>query len=218
MNLSSLTQNLQQALSRLGLVGALGLLLLGTCAWAQWSWLPARQDQADRLASDARYLRHALQEQAPTSDKFPAAASGPNAISSPDQAWQALWAQLPKADRRVALQGAVLKAAKDQGVQVQSVQYQGQRQNWADLGQETLWRQRMTMPVQGRYTAVRDWIQQLLREPALSVDGLSIQRDNVQTDAVVAQVSVSLWWRQGAQPAAAKAATSAMHVAQGAQP
>jgi predicted ABC-class ATPase len=207
MNLSALMQSLQQAFSRLGLVGAMGLVLLGACAWAQWSWLPVRQAQADRLASDARYLRHSLQEQAQASNT---AAAGPNkAISSPDQAWQALWVQLPKAERRVALQGAVLKSAKDQGVQVQSVQYQGQRQNWADQGSETLWRQRMTMPVQGRYTAVRDWIQQLLREPALSVDGLSIQRDNVQVDAVVAQVSVSLWWRQS---------LPAGPVAQGAQP
>ncbi len=208
MNLSATLQSLQQALSRMGLVGVLGLMLLGACAWAQWSWLPARQAQADRLASDARYLRHALQAQQAAAPAE-AASGARKAISSPDQAWQALWAQLPQADRRVALQGAVLKSAKDQGVQVQSVQYQGQRQNWADLGQETLWRQRMTMPVQGRYTAVRDWIQQLLREPALSVDALSIQRDNVLTDAVVAQVSVSLWWRQNA-PAAP--------VATGAQP
>jgi hypothetical protein len=190
---------LNQGLRRLGLAGALGLALLVGCAWAQWSWLPARQEAASRLASDARYLRHALHDAALT----PAATAGPDAIGTPDQAWQVLWRQLPQAERRVALQGAVLKAAREQGVQVQSVQYQGQRQNWADQGGDTLWRQRMTMPVQGRYVDVRNWLAQLLREPALSVDALSVQRDGVQNEAVVAQVSVSLWWRQsakGAQP------------------
>jgi hypothetical protein len=196
MNLSLM---LTQGLSRLGLAGALGLALLAACGWAQWSWLPAQQEAAARLASDARYLRHALQETALT----PPASSQPAAFSTPDQAWQALWQQLPQAERRVALQGAVLKAAREQGVQVQSVQYQGQRQNWADQGGETLWRQRMTMPVQGRYVDLRNWLGQLLREPSLSVDALSVQREGVQSEAVVAQVSVSLWWRQsakGAQP------------------
>ncbi len=190
---------LTQALSRLGLAGALGLALLAACGWAQWSWLPAQQDAASRLASDARYLRHALQDAALT----PAASTKQATFSTPDQAWQALWQQLPQAERRVALQGAVLKAAREQGVQVQSVQYQGQRQNWADQGGDTLWRQRMTMPVQGRYVDLRNWLAQMLREPALSVDALSVQREGVQSEAVVAQVSVSLWWRQsakGAQP------------------
>jgi hypothetical protein len=190
---------LTQALSRLGLAGALGLALLAACGWTQWSWLPAQQAAAARLASDARHLRHALQDAALT----PAASTQAAAFSTPDQAWQALWQQLPQAERRVALQGAVLKAAREQGVQVQSVQYQGQRQNWADQAGETLWRQRMTMPVQGRYVDLRNWLGQLLREPALSVDALSVQREGVQSEAVVAQVSVSLWWRQsakGAQP------------------
>jgi Type II secretion system (T2SS), protein M subtype b len=200
---------LLQAARRLGMVGALGLALLGLAAWAQWVWLPRQQADLAQWASQARGLRHALLADS-------AAASGPSGASGqtgpsgraqpdftrPDQAWQIVWAGLPRSDRRMAMQAAVLQAARAQGLQLTQVQYQGQQEAWARQGGDILWRQRMTMPVQGSQPAVKAWLQALLREPALSVDALGIQRDNASSDAVAAQLSVSLWWRQpaGGQP------------------
>jgi hypothetical protein len=191
MNASSIWLACTQACGRLGLVGALGLGLLGLAAWAQWTWLPRQQAEVAQLASEARGLRHSLL------DDSSASATGASAdITQPDQAWQAVWTALPRSDRRTALQSAVLQAARARGLQLPNVQYQGQREAWAQQGGDTLWRQRMLMPVQGTQAAVKAWIHAMLREPALSVDALNIQRENASSDAVAAQVSVSLWWRQ----------------------
>ncbi len=191
MNATSIWLACTQAWGRLGLVGALGLGLLGLAAWAQWDWLPRQQAEVAQMASESRGLRHSLL------DDSSASATGTNAdITQPDQAWQAVWTALPRSDRRTALQSAVLQAARARGLQLPNVQYQGQREAWAQQGGDTLWRQRMLMPVQGTQAAVKAWIHALLCEPALSVDALNIQRENASSDAVAAQVSVSLWWRQ----------------------
>ncbi len=194
MTLDTMWTRLMQALRSLGLVGALGLGLLGVSAWAQWVWLPRQQAEVALQASQARGLRHSLQ-----ADSAPAAGPAERdtlAIARPDQAWQAVWAALPRSDRRTAMQSAVLQAARAQGLQLAQVQYQGQREAWSAQGGEALWRQRMTMPVQGRPAAIQAWLQALLREPALSVDALHMQRDSASSDTVTAQLSVSLWWRQ----------------------
>jgi hypothetical protein len=190
-NASAIWMACRQAWGRLGLVGALGLGLLVLAAWGQWAWLPRQQADAAQLASQARGLRHSLLDDSATAS--PGAYAD---ITQPEQAWQAVWTALPRSDRRTALQSAVLQAARSQGLQLPNVQYQGQREAWAQQGGDTLWRQRMLMPVQGTKAAVKAWIHALLREPALSVDALNIQRENASSDAVAAQVSVSLWWRQ----------------------
>lgn len=186
-----------RTLQRIGLAGLLGALLLGGAAWAHFMWLPKQQSQIDELGSQARRTRHDLQAAIQSQ-----ASSQPETVSSPDQAWQLLWQSLPGADERVTLQSQVLTQAKQQGLTVSSVQYQGSKQNWAAEDGTVLWRQRMVMPVEGSYLAVRVWLAQLLKEPALSVDSLDLQRSDVMSEQVKARVSVSLWWRrpEGAQP------------------
>lgn len=179
------------ALRRLGLPGALGVALLLGAAWTHRVWLPQQVDEAERAASQARRLRHELLAQ---SEPVPADAMA--RLGSPEQAWQTLWQALPWADQRVALQAEVLSSAKARGLEVQAVQYRGQRQTWAERGGSVLWRQRMLMPVEGAYPAVRAWLAHLLAEPALSIDELDIQRPDPNSDQVKVRVGVSLWWRQ----------------------
>lgn len=202
-------------LQRLGLPGVMGAVLLGGALWVEQAWLPEQQARIDALGSDARRLRHELQQaQAAAS----AAQAGPGQLArqpaSPEAAWSALWAGLPDASQRLALQREVLQSAQAAGLQVPTVQYQGQLEPWlkepatpARSGPEAtgLWRQRMSMPVTGSYVAVRAWLARLLREPALSLDALDIQRSDVNSDQVRVQVNVSLWWRHApASPAALK--------------
>ncbi|MEY4765317.1 MAG: hypothetical protein RI907_1990 [Pseudomonadota bacterium] len=190
-NVGQWIARLRLGVGRLGLVGWAGLALLCASAWGQWHKVPQRLQDAASLASQARGLRHALQADARLFEQAPSAA-----IEQPEPAWRALWAALPQAESRPALQAAVLQAARSRGLQMPTVQYQGQLQAWASQGGTSLWRERMVMPVQGPYVAVQAWVEDMLREPALSVDALSIQRDSVQSGTVSAQVSVSLWWRQ----------------------
>lgn len=176
---------------RFGLAGLLGALLLGGAAWVHFVWLPRQQAQIDEWGSQVRRTRHELQAAVQVQ-----ASSQPEVLSTPDQAWQRLWQTLPGADQRVALQSQVLAQARQQGLMVNSVQYLGSKQTWAAQEGAVLWRQRMVMPVEGGYGAVRIWLAQLLKEPALSIDSLDLQRSDVMSDQVKARVSVSLWWRR----------------------
>lgn len=180
-----------RTLQRIGLAGLLGTVLLAGASWVHFVWLPRQQALVDELGSKARGTRHELQVAIQA-----AAGSAPAQISTPDQAWQLLWQSLPDAEQRVALQSQVLTQAKQQGLGVNSVQYQGSQQSWAAQDGAVLWRQRMVMPVEGRYGAVRAWLTQLLKQPALSIDSLDLQRSDVMSDQVKARVSVSLWWRR----------------------
>lgn len=176
---------------RFGVAGLLGSLLLGGMAWVQVAWLPRQRAQIEEWSSLARRTRHELQAAVQTQ-----ASSQPEVLSTPDQAWQRLWQSLPGADQRVALQSQVLAQARQQGLAINAVQYTGSKQTWAAQDGTVLWRQRMVMPVEGGYGAVRAWLAQLLKEPALSIDSLDLQRGDVMSDQVKARVSVSLWWRR----------------------
>jgi hypothetical protein len=185
--------SLQQGLrliQRLGLVGALGLMLLGASVWGRWIWLPQRQAQVDELGSQVRRTRHELL------DVSQRPAGAVEVLSSPDQAWRRLWQALPDASARVALQSKVLQTAQEQGLQVRAVQYQGARAAWSAREGQVLWRQRMDMPVEGAYPAVKQWMTQLLAEPALAIDAVALQRSDVMGNQVRGRVIVSLWWRQ----------------------
>lgn len=174
---------------RLGLPGLLGLAMLAASAWGHWVWLPEQQAQADMQASRARQLRHELL----ATNAKEKGAEAP--VLTPDAAWQSLWTRLPEADQRAALQSQVLTSARDRGLKLAAVQFKG-----GPEGPPGLWRQRLTMPVEGRYADIRAWLSLLLGEPALSLDALDLQRTDVMGDLVKARVSVSLWWRMPERP------------------
>jgi len=185
-------------IKRLGIVGLVGLCLLGAAAWARLVWLPAQQHQIDDLGSQVRRTRHELL--ASVSEAASGAGSQSNAVSSPDQAWQVMWDGLPDADKRVSLQSMVLGSAKANGLQISTVQYQGSKAAWSLHGDKTgtkvLWRQRMEMPIEGSYPALRQWLATLLKEPALAIDAVDFQRPDVMSDQIKGRVVVSLWWRK----------------------
>jgi hypothetical protein len=170
-------------LRRMGLPGLLGLCLLAGAAWLHWAWMPRQQVQTDDLGSQTRRLRHELL----AASAAPAASV---AQLTPETAWSALVSGLPDATQRLRLQSQVMDSARTKGLTMAAVQFKGGQD-----GVPGVWRQRVVVPVEGRYSDVRAWVADLLREPALSLDALDIQRTDVMSDAVKARVSVSLWWR-----------------------
>lgn len=190
-------------LRQLGLPGLIGAGLLLACAWFIQLELPKRREAVAQAESDARRLRHGLIARSGAGSE---AASAPRQ-DDPPQAWARLWSSLPDESQRLALQARVLASAAQVGVPLQAVQWQGEAVKWiapeddASPGAPGLWRQRMAMPVQAPYPALRTWLDRLQREPALTVDAIDIQRGDVQSDQVQAQVSLSLWWRQSKREA-----------------
>lgn len=192
-------------LRQLGLPGVLGAALLVGSAWFIAAELPRRAEALAQAESDVRRLRHGLiarTQEASGQDAEAAARQRPAA--APDQAWARLWSSLPDASQRLTLQARVLSSAAELGLQAPTVQWQGEAVKWvredaATEGQGGLWRQRMSMPVKAPYPVLRTWLDRLQREPALSIDALDIQRPELGSDEVTAQVSLSLWWRQAAK-------------------
>ena len=189
-------------LGRLGWPGLAGLAMLAAGLWMERGHAVQLDAQAARIASAARALRHQLQDEARQRDQ---AAKGGMALIGqrpPQEVWAFLWENLPGASRRIAMQGQVLQSAKEMGIAMNTVRYRGQGEAWSGAdGGRRLWRQTMVMPVEAPYGAVRAWMRQLLAEPALSLDAVDIQRADLMSDTVKAQVTVSLWWRQeGGRP------------------
>ncbi len=190
-------------LRQVGLPGLVGGGLLLACAWFIALELPKRREAVAQAESDVRRLRHGLIARASSDSEGRSAPL----LDEPPQAWARLWSSLPDDSQRLALQARVLASAAQAGVPLQAVQWQGEAVRWIapegtmDASAAGLWRQRMSMPVQVPYPALRTWLDQLQREPALTVDALDIQRGDLQSDQVQAQVSLSLWWRRSAQPA-----------------
>lgn len=191
--------DIMSVLKRLGWPGLVGLMLLGFGLWVEYGWTPAQQAKTTQLEADARRLRHELLADAARLDASRKEGREQGGVAgSPQAAWQALWRGLPDAAQRVALQKHVLLTAQERGLVLNNVQYSGQMEPWLDKqSKQGLWRLRMSMPVEGSYPAVRAWLDRLLQQPALSLDALELQRSSAMSDQIKAQVSVSLWWRQG---------------------
>jgi hypothetical protein len=181
-------------LRALGIPGGVGLVLLLACAWAFTVLAPDRQAQVDALSSQVRHLRHDLLSD--VGDQATAGGAGTDlGRMSPDQAWQSVWDAFPLDSQRLAILKRVTSSAVKMGVSSQSIQYHGAKEPWSEHAGQSLWRQRLTLPVQGRYGDLRAWIGTLLSQPCVSLDTLDIQRADTASDMVSGRVSLSLWWR-----------------------
>lgn len=193
--MNKLQERLLKLAREMGLPGLIGVVLLMAAAWGQWQWVPQQQTALDDLSSQVRHLRHDLQSTiAQEPNDRPRSAWDVRGLA-PEAAWQAVWDALPDAAERIHLLGAVTTSAAKLGVQPPSIQYQGKTEPWSMHGGQALWRQRMTMPIEGRYGDVRAWLGTLLMQPDLSLDAMDLARSDTTSDVVKGQISLSLWWR-----------------------
>lgn len=192
---------------QLGWPGLLGLVMLSGCAGFIFGVLPQRQAALEQAESDVRRLRHGLIARATGAPTSPASGAAGRSADEASQAWRELWHALPDDRERLIRQARVLAQASEVGLTLTVVQWQGELVRWSAAAQAGahhasgagLWRQRMTVPVQAPYPVVRSWLDRLQREPGLTVDALDIQRTDLGSDQVQAQLVISLWWRQPAQ-------------------
>jgi len=195
-NASSLS--VSAVLGMLGLPGFLGIALLLLAAWFYWGEAPLEAQALQAQTNAVNDMRAQLSQQSSSQDQAEDQADKTQAKSlSVDAAWPAAWQALPAFGHgsETEPQAAILAMAKRQGVLAGSVQFQ--HDSVAAL--PGLQRQRLVLPVQATYPALRAWLQAVMQAPgwghAVSLDALDISRKDVMSDAIEARVSLSLWWR-----------------------
>lgn len=178
-----------QWLAALGLPGVLGLALLALAAWMHWGETPLEAQALAEQQDQIRLLREQLQR---STDGQSSAKT--EAIDT-QAAWQRFWQALPDAQQGSRQQESILAKARQRGVVLGGVQFQGE----AVPGLPQVWRQRMTMPVQATYPALRLWMTDVLNAPdsgaVISLDALDLSRDDVMSPELKARVVWSIWWR-----------------------
>jgi hypothetical protein len=198
MNLSNASNHrggfrLDQGLTLLGLPGLLGLALLVLAAWLYWGEAPLEAQALSEQEEALTLLRDQLKRATP-GDNERASLAIPSSVDT-EALWQQLWQFLPDAAAGHRMQADVMSLARKRGIQLGSVQFRGE----AVPGLPGVWRQRITLPVEAPYPAVRAWLNDVLQAPAwgpaVSLDALSIERSDVMGDAVKARVVWSLWWK-----------------------
>lgn len=151
------------------LLGA-ALLLLATVAWTVW--LPARQD-ALLQARDALSRQRAQA----------AAVSAAPARPAP---------RLPAADQADALVRQLFTLAAEHGLSIAQADYRRQ-----DSGAVGRWQ--VKVPATGSYPQVRHFVRATQALPGVSLDEISLQRD--QTGAALeARMLFSIWYDAGGAP------------------
>lgn len=193
------TMSLKRVASQLGAPGWLGLLMAACAAMAWGLVVPDQRAELDAELDQIAHLRQQLLTTTSAGGSRQAQATTPPLAEQAQAAWQHVWQALPSQAQGTDLQVEVLNAARAHGLSLQSVQYKGAALKALPL----VWRQQISLPVEAPYPALRAWLAQLQRQPALSIDALDISRTDAMSEQVKARVAVSLWWRladQGAKP------------------
>ncbi len=171
------------ALRRWGLVGLLGAALMLAAAVTAGILVPAEKaGLSDTEAAAARARTRALS----------AARSQRNAavVLDPALQFRTAFPALRQRHERVA---ALMLLAGKLGLEARRGEFRELQE--PQLG---LVRYRVTLPLTGRYAALREFVEQALRDDAtLSVDNLRIERSDAQSDACRIELQLSLWMQAG---------------------
>jgi type II secretory pathway component PulM len=215
---------LQRLAAQLGWPGWMGVLML-TMAAGLWAlWLPALQAEHEEALTQVEHQRHQLkvlserlaqQDAAKVADPLAESSRRAPLPESADQAWAQLWPMLPERRQMLARQTAILQSAQQQGIRMDSVQFQGGPLK----ALPQVWRQQISVPVQASYPALVNWLQQVRSLGGVSLDAIEISRDEVMSDQVKGRVGLSIWMRPDVPASAEPAASSTRSTAsQGGQP
>lgn len=153
---------------------AAGLLL---SLWA----VPALQQAQARAEAQLRQARAAAR----------AARQGPAVVAQRSPSRAQFMAVFPPADQRQHRLGNLWVLARAQGLAVRRSEFRAVSD--AAMG---VARYRITMPLEGSYPALRQFIEQALRQdPALSLDRLRLDRPDAGSPVLRAELQLSLWSR-----------------------
>lgn len=171
---------LHQTYLRLGWAGALAFALLALALLEVVSvTLPARDAVADLEIQAGR-----LRESTRSGREIRA-----NVDTSPAAQIAAFERFLPSAADINRVVGELHAAAEAEGLVLERGDYR-----LADEAGLEIQRYQITLPVKGNYTNIKLFVHRALRDiPSLSLDGISLQRQNVGDTAIDAQIRLSIF-------------------------
>lgn len=172
-----MTMRLNAWLRRLGTAGVLGIGVLLACAGF---WFSALEPMERELAAQ----RTALERLRARSPYQPVAA---DRRAEELERFQSLF---PAAARLTDELERVHKLARRAGLDPARGEYRLEKRGAA------LWPYRVTLPVRGRYSQLRDFVAALLEEmPTASIDALRLERKQARDAELEAQVRLTLYVR-----------------------
>ena len=161
--------------------GAIGLLLLVAAAASWLVWLPALRGESDSLSAKADAAELTTLRMSSTRLSAAPQTTAPQKFVD----------QFPPAATRQARLGALWSLAAEHGLDAKRSELRMIAQR--ELG---LLRYSVNMPLSGRYTALRAFVEDAQRrDPALSVDRLRLRRASSNATTVDADLTWSLYMK-----------------------
>ena len=179
---AELSLGLRRLAVRMGWMGAAGAgLVLLAGAELFGITLPAAKEVAEL---ESQVLR---QRESPRSGREIAPRSSGDAAAQV----AAFEARFPAAADINRMVGEIHAAAHEEKLVLERGEYRLSEEPGLDL-----LRYQITLPVKGSYLSIRGFVSRVLRDlPSLSLDGVSLQRQNVGDEVLEAQVRLSLYHR-----------------------
>ncbi len=179
MNTASLLWWVQTTAKKLGFWGLLGLLLLAICAFVYWVKIPALQSDIDAAITAQANLDQQRQDQRLKSAQDPAQQEAKEAAT--------FYTRFPQLTAVPALLGRLHALAKQHHLRLEIGDYRYKKIKSASA--EPLTQYKMTFPIEGRYTDIRQFIDYALSEnPELALLDLQVVREDRHTATVTARI------------------------------
>jgi hypothetical protein len=165
----------------MGLVGIALLLLALTVALAR---LPSAHSRLGDLQQTTATLHERLQR---------AAGSFDDTARTPEEQLANFYSAFPARGAAPDLLGRIYETAARHGVTLSQGEYRPKRESGS-----LLTRYQITLPVNGHYLKVRDFLGESLRKnPFLALDNITVQRAKINDPVVEARIQLTLYLIEG---------------------
>lgn len=175
---------------RLGMPGRIGLCM---CALALAVWggaLPAQHRQVDELAAHNDWLRQRLTTLSAPDTRHSAASEAPGlGPAAPRALWAQVWQALPMASEAGPRQASLLRAAAETVSEPVSFSHERVK----SLPGLSRWR--LSVSTTAPWSQQMQWMAHVLAQPAVSIDAVTLQRDQPHDDVWQLRLGLSLWTR-----------------------
>lgn len=171
--------------ARLGAVGKIGVGLFVVAIIFLLAAVIPQHTELKELKERAATLQQQIQQQKPGEAISPGQLTG-------DQALQVFYEFFPRVDASPYWIRELVRIAKKRGVKINSSEYRLVTEQGARLA-----RYEMTLPVYGRYPQIRAFMADALQTiPAMAIEGIAIERDNVKSAQIAVRMNINLYLKQ----------------------